>query len=347
MKLDKRIMILSATVVCLAVLVLAQRKVLSVTDVASRPLGHPLWEKPLALEKAAKVILEGGGKSCRLHKGAGHWQVRDRYDYCADFERLTKLLRKIGRLKVGYAFAADKTILARLRLEGPPETQTAKGVRVIVSDAEGREIADLVIGRQRQAAAGSGGQFVRKTGENTVCLVDETFHLLNPGPEYWIQDDLISVEPKHIRQIESYTAGGNLVYRVRRPAPSGPAVLEDAPEGRKVSRARVDQLFDALNPLKVADILGPAPADAAKAPHLVFRLDDGTVYTVFLLSGKHDGPYRLLLRVTPAGRPATGTASSVIGGCAALADPGLWLYGVEKWQFESFFTTAEQLLETK
>ncbi len=344
MKLDKRIMILAASAVCLAAVVLAQRKVFSVTDVNSRPLGYPLWEKPLALDQVVEVVLEGGGKTCRLHKGPDHWQVKDRYDYCADFQRLTKLLRKIGRLKVGYSFAADRATLERLHLEGPPRSPTAKGIRIIMRDANAKTIADLVIGRQRQAAGGSGGQFVRQTGQDTVYLVDETFHLLNPGPEYWIQDDLVSIQPGHIRQVEAYDASGNLVYRIDRPDPSRPAVLEDVPPGRKVSPAKIDQLFDALNPLKVADILGTAPAGAAKGPRLVFHLKGGTCCTVYLLAGKNNDLYRLLLHAEPCDRKS-GARENPVSGCAALADPAVWLYGVEKWQFESFFTTAEQLLE--
>lgn len=345
MDINKRLLILAVMVVALAAVVMVQRNVFSPPNVTSPPLGYPLWQEPLALNQVTALTLQGGGKTCRLVKDSKRWQVENRYAYCADFERITKLLKKISRLKVGYAFTADKATMARLRLEKPSAWENAKGVRIVMNAADGRKIADLVIGRQRQATAGSGGQFVRKTGRKTVFLVDETFHLLNPGPEYWIQDDLISVEPRRIKLVECYDRRGSLIYRVEHPDPTRPAVLAKVPEGRKVSRPKMDQLFDALNPLKVADILGPAPDKPPKAVRLVYHLDDGSRFTVFLLTAKKGELYQVLLRSSPGRQTPKG--ESAAAGCAALADPGTWLYGVEKWQFESFFTDPEQLLEPR
>ncbi len=346
MNIDKRIVVLTVAVACLVVMVFLQGNLFSISGPSGQMIGSRLWEKDLPLNQVTQITLESGSKSCRLHRGPERWQVQDRYEYCADFERITKLLKKINRLKVGFSFSADKDTLERLKLDGPPETKTWNGIHIVMQDKGDLTLADLVIGKQRQTASGGGGQFIRFSNSKTVYLVDESFRFLNAGPEYWIQDDLLSVNPDQISKVECFDANGKMVYRIDHPDDKKTARLANVPDDRMVSQPKIDQILDAINPLKISDVIGPAPTGSNKFPHLVYYLRNGSSYTVFLLPTQKADLYQLLLKKEPPQSSQAEAGTKGPGGCARLADPDLWSFGVEKWQFESFITDYDQLFET-
>ena len=138
------------------------------------------------------------------------------------------------------------------------------------------------------------------------------------------------------------------------------------PKGRAVDANRIDQVMDALAPLSLDDVRPAQGSPEAAGQHrLVYRLYDGREITIYPMA---EGEDRYTLRVAArqiAGaaavdaatepeapgdkksaentdeedEPAIQTAQEIN---AAL---GPWRFSIKKWQYDSFVTRPESLLE--
>jgi hypothetical protein len=141
--------------------------------------------------------------------------------------------------------------------------------------------------------------------------------------------------------------------------------MTPVPSGRTVDAAKVDQVFDALAPLTLDDVRaadGEAPAAESDHIRLVYQLYDGRQISIFPAS---DGKDSYTLRVTakystaptqadskPASQPADEkTPAEKTAAPAPKSAQQLnealrpWVFSLKKWQFDSFITQPEALLE--
>ena len=141
--------------------------------------------------------------------------------------------------------------------------------------------------------------------------------------------------------------------------------MTPVPAGRTVDSAKIDQVFDALAPLTLDDVRagdGEAPAAESDQPRLVYHLYDGRQITIFPAS---DGKESYTLRVAAEDSTAPTQAASAVesqpadekaqaGETAAAATQTArqlnealrpWVFSLKKWQFDSFITQPESLLE--
>ena len=346
-------------------------------------LGKKLFPD-LPVNQVASITIADAKSSVTLTKGDKTWQVKERNNYPADFGELRDAVVKLSRLKIGRSFTGTAESLARLSLLAPAvEEEKGKGTQLILKDSAGKVLTDVILGQTRQSdGGGSGGQYLKKNDDATVFLVDDSFRFLKTAPAEWLQDEILNIKADAILSVSCYADdSAEPVYTLSRPEKGKTPQMSPIPSGRTVDSAKIDQVFDALAPLTLDDV---APADDhAKAGdaafrRLVYRLYDGRQITIFPESDEKDHYWlRIMAETVAAEATDTDSDASTTSDDASgtndqddaskadaaedkkdadapvvktaeeiNADVRPWVFSVKKWQFDSFVTAPDGLLET-
>jgi hypothetical protein len=348
----------------------------------------------LPVNDITRLSLATTEDSVVLAKGSAVWNVESRYNYAADFDKISEFVRKFSKLKIGRSFQGTPETLARLQLIDPAKTDadpTQSGTRVELSDAAGKNIATYILGNARSTDSGSGGQYLRQAEGDTVYLVDESFRFLKTTSTEWLEQDLLDIKEAEVHQVSCYAAGADTpLFMVSRPEKGKPAALLEVPEDRKVDDTKVEQLLGALAPLKIKDLAGerrdPAPA-MGEDLHLTYALFNGQRIHIFPrqlgegdaanfeleafveyaappVEAEKDGDAEeeSTADTDPAPDTQASQASGEEKGAADATKPPTpeemqaltsdlaaklsgWTFVLEKWQWQSFITQVEGLLE--
>jgi hypothetical protein len=327
----------------------------------------------LPVNAVAGVTIADTENRVTLVRGEKVWQVDERDGYPADFDELRDTVVKLSRLKIGRSFSASPESLVRLSLMAPsaPDTEGG-GTRVVLTDQSSNILADITLGQVREAdGGGSGGQYLKKAGTDTVFLVDGDFRFLKTAPAQWLDKEILSIDAEDVASVVCFTGDSQTpVYSLTRPEQGETPRMTPIPEGRTADSAKIDQVFDALAPLTLDDVKageGTPPGGESDRVRLVYHLHDGRRISIFPES---DGEDKYTLRVTAeadeveaaaadaaaAGAPedeapkgeveAPETAAPATKTARQLNEElSPWVFSVKKWQFDSFITRPESLLE--
>jgi len=322
----------------------------------------------LPVNAVTTVTLADSENRVVLVKGNKVWQVDGRGGYPADFDQLRELVVKLSRLKIGRSFPASTESLARLSLMAPSATDASStGKQITLTDASGKILANVILGQRRETDNGEGGgQYLKKVDADTIFLVDGNFRFLKTAPAQWLKKEIIDVNAEEVKSVACYVGDVRTpIYTLLRPEKGEMARMTPVPPGRTADPAKIDQVFDALAPLTLDDVQtadGKPAVPESGQPRLVYDLYDGRQISLFPYS---DGKDRFTLRVTAeesiAEPPADGapdpqpvdektqaeeTAAPAPKTARQLNEElNPWVFLLKKWQFDSFISQPESLLE--
>lgn len=329
----------------------------------------------LPVNEVASVTIADVDNTVTLVKGEKIWQVKERDGYAANFAELRDMIVNLSRLKIGRSFSGSPESLARLSLNLPSTSSDAKsGKQITLKNEAGETIADIILGQLRKTDSGNGGQYLKKTDQDTVFLVDGNLQFLKATPAEWLEKEILNVKADDVASVTCLTGDASTpVYTLTRPKGGDSATLTPIPQGRVANAAKIEQVFEALAPLTVDDVKkadSKQPVAENEHKRLVYRLYDGRRITLFPKSaGEADYTLRLLVaeeqpmsqtKVDDANDPASGPDTS---DDAETANPiasedtivetaqqlneklGSWIFSIKQWQFDSFITELEALLE--
>jgi hypothetical protein len=231
---------------------------------------------------------EGG---VEIVKGPAYWEVKNHYSYPAAFSKLSNFIEKLVDMKIGRSFPADPETIHRLELCNPEDDSCAPdsvAVGVVLKNAEGSPLTEILLGKSREASTGGGGgNYVKPVTEDTIYLVDKNFRFLDKKPAEWIEKELLNIDKAEIRRITCRSPSEEAVeYEIARPEKGETPTLEDIPAGMKPIRSKISSLVNALSPLRIEDVADPeTPPETTgfdSAPFFEYRLFDGTTYTITL-----------------------------------------------------------------
>lgn len=323
----------------------------------------------LPVNTVAGITIADAENRVTLVKGERVWQVEERNGYPADFDELRDTVVKLSRLKIGRSFTGSPESLARLSLTSPSAPDNAgAGRQITLKDRDGKILADLILGQTRETdGGGSGGQYLKMTAADTVFLVDGDFRFLKTAPAEWLKKEVLDIRSDDVASVAFYAGDAPTpVYTLSRPEKGQAARMTPVPPGRTADSAKIDQVLDALAPLTLDDVRAgreKPPAAESDRPRLVYHLYDGRRILIFPES---DGDDSYVLRITAEADPLDAGAAEAPE-TEAEADRqqeeeetplpahesarqlneelSPWVFSVKKWQFDSFITQAESLLE--
>jgi hypothetical protein len=135
----------------------------------------------------------------------GVWSIPSKQDYPADATRQMAAAanalidRKILRVAAQDAQGHEELGVVDPLSSKLDSNSIGVGTRVTMTDADGKDLVDMIIGKQ---VKGSDGQrYVRKANQDVVYVVELNAEPLSTSFDDWIEDDLLKLSPFDIRRV--------------------------------------------------------------------------------------------------------------------------------------------------
>ncbi|MDJ0913188.1 MAG: DUF4340 domain-containing protein [Desulfobacterales bacterium] len=337
----------------------------------SSEMGRLLIDQ-LSVNDIGAITIASTEDTVELKRTAEGWVVSNRYNFPVDFTKLSELVGKLQDLKIGRSFDVTPERLTRLELHSPvdaPTSDSPTAVRIIIQDTHANTMADLLLGKARQASSGSGGHYVRPAAQDKIYLVDKEFRFIKKKTDDWMNKQITDVDAEKIEQVRAYIPSQtDPVYILQRPAKSLAAKLIQPQFSQKIDAAKIDEVLRALSFFSVQDVadpnIDPAATGIDTSRRIEYQLYDGTIYSVYpgkSVDGKTD-QYYLKIRADYRS-PETGVASeppsseSQKSSQEEIAKPDAaanaarlnqriepWTYIISDWEFKNLMTDPQALM---
>lgn len=284
----------AAAAVVLAIVARPSLPVSTPKDVRNTPL-YPDFKDPLSVTDLQIVEYdEGHGEVHPFEvkqvdiKGKACWAIPSHDDYPADAkDQVASVAAGLMGLNIIEMVSDDQGAQREYGVVDPDPKklkigETGVGTKVIMKDKEGKDLLDLVIGKEVPGRTGL--RYVRKVGDSAIYVVEAKTSKLTTKFESWIERNLLGINSFDIKRIwlrdHSVDAmQGALIQRGEMEIEYNDAgepkwkLLEDKkfvmnkdkpgkgqwetvplPEGEELNTSRLDTLKTALDDLKIVDI---------------------------------------------------------------------------------------------
>lgn len=229
----------------------------------------------------SRVQIISGTQSVALVRGDAGWTVESRWNYPANFDRLTRLLRDLERLKVGDVIRGGTEALSDFGLA----TATANNTTTVPAelrllDGQGREVAYLVLGQPRMAADPVGfavpdSQYAR-LNDGPVVLVAPYLDDIPRRADDWLDRIILDVDPESITSVQAHRRDGTH-YGLRQV--DGQIVGDGALSEKAINSYNADVWFRTWQNLTTLSVVDPARDRATlgfnQADRVELRTRDG------------------------------------------------------------------------
>ena len=290
--------------------------------------------------KVAAIEIAQGEKKLTVTKSGTAWGIKERAGYPVRVEQVRAPILRLSNAELVEPKTRLKDRHALLELEDPAG-KDAKSRRVRLLDEKGQPLADIVVGKRRAEAFGTGksGTYVRRPNEIETWLSNADLEL-PLEPKDWLERQVLQIEAGKIARVTVEVPGEEPLTLERDGAAKRDAKYKIAalPEGRKLKAgANVDAIVSMMNQIDLDDVrkLEPAPADA-KVNVARFEADGGLKGVVRVRRDKDEA--WLSLEVTGEG-DAKKTTDEISGRTKG------WEYKVPTWKADGIFKKRADLLE--
>lgn len=198
---------------------------------------------PELLEKAndvAKVTIETAEESLTLSKSGEQWVIENVNNYRINLTPLRDMVRNIALMEKVEKKTANPEFFPRLEVEDVAEGAASR--RVTMQDAEGNELASIILGRSEFGTFNTPHQFVRVAGENQVWLVSGNVTPLSTADQ-WLDKEIVNVANTEPRRVTIRNADGEEVRASRDASGQTSFTLNSLPEGRELKNAAITNEF--------------------------------------------------------------------------------------------------------
>jgi hypothetical protein len=334
-------------------------------------LGQKLFDS-LPVNEIAAITISSPEDTVLLEKGKSVWIVKNRFNYPADFAMIADLIKKIKGIKIGRSFEASAETISRLALHPPDQSevdQDHQGTHIVIENRERNILTDIILGKAREVTSGTGGHYIKSTKTSKVYLVDRDFKFLNTKPSEWLDKDLMDIESENIAKVTCFAPMfKKTIYTLKRPAKGKDPELMQLPQRKKIIPFKVENVFEALSPLRIEDIVDPSHTDSLagfdETPCFEYCLFNGTCYKVYpgssLKNDKDKFYFKATVRYSPAkdltGKEASskgkqkesgkGSSDQIAAKVERINQKLIsWIYIISKWKHESFVADPEEFFE--
>jgi hypothetical protein len=211
----------------------------------------------LAAGKAqvASIAMGQGSNTLTLESKDGRWSLKERSGYPADVEKIRTLLVKLSQAELIEAKTRKPDRYAMLELENRAATDArSRSVRLV--DSNGSTIADVVIGKRRWDAFGSGkgGTYVRTVGDPQTWLANAEFDVA-ADVKAWIKPNVFETESAKISRLTIEMPGEEPLRIERDGAADSKATFVGLPDGKKLKDASAaDSVLRAASAIEADDV---------------------------------------------------------------------------------------------
>ncbi len=272
---------------CGAVFVTMQQPAARPVQIGDAPAFPALHEHPDAV---AKVIITAPAGAVTLVRGTDdRWVAPDRYDYPIAANKLRQLVAQLADMRLIEPKTDRPERYARLQVEDVEGDAKSRLVRL--EDADGKVLAEAILGKRRQKLTGTepAGTYLRRPGEAQSWLASGGMDVDEKVTD-WLEPEVVAVAGDSVQQIEISPPAGQS-YRVVRDALEANLHLDGLAEGEQLKKdANLNQLTGALATMRLDDVKPAGEITWPDEQHTVrVKTFDGVEITLRLatLDDKH------------------------------------------------------------
>lgn len=266
----------------------------------------------LVVNSVASLRINAGKDQVTLERKGEAWSIKERGGYPADAQKIGPFLLKLAGLKVVQTDAISEALRPRLQLA--PPGQTDGGTALDMTDAAGKSLGSLIIGKaltKKSEIPGATqetptGRYLLVREQPTVAVaVNDPLSDIDANPKAWLDQSF--AKPERVKSI-TLAADGKPRWRVARAEEAGIAwQLQDAAKTEELDGNKPQELAGTLGNLALVDVaVSPKPDELGltNGDMLTVETFDGLTYVYTI--GRKNGENRAVtvsLTGTPAPAP--------------------------------------------
>lgn len=318
--------------------------------------------KDLDISKIGQLEIKTKDEPISITKtGDDAWGLASRGGYPVDAEKFRKLVFAIKGLE-----AADRMTEATDKYDRLGVGEKPESGQVRLLDSAGKELAGLIVGKEREGKpsqeggfAGPSGQYVRVAGNPAVYKIKESIQV-ESQPTQWLQREIVKVEENNLQEIRVKNEGTTQSFALARIGTNPFKVLNPIPSGQREKTVAVGGVGRALSNLMLNDVVG---AEDAKAKEIKFGSTyeaiqkNGLVYVAETGAHNEDRYVKLSARYDPAmdlAKSDERTSDTVTAKSLELADVAMkkvndrtakWIYQIPSYAYENLNKKFSDMIE--
>ena len=291
----------------------------------------------------ATVEIVQGEKKTTLVRDGDQWKVKERAGYPANPERVRQLLTSLASAELIEPKTASKERHKQLELEDPSAKDSkARGIRIL--DAKGNPFAEVVLGKSRYDAFGSGkgGVYVRRLAEAQTWLATGE---PKGGVEFkdWVSTAAFETDTAKITKLTLEHPGEEALVIEKGEAkdPKDPKFkLAKMPDGKKFKQGvTLDQIPQAFSSIEMEDVRRIEATPVGDNVSVLKLESEGGLVTTLRLRKEGD--------ITWLSFQATGGEGDVKKKADEITAKGAgWEFRLPQWKAEQIGKRRADLFET-
>ncbi len=262
------------------------------------------------LNDVAHIEIKDGTGEVNLVQKGDLWVVKERADYPANFEQVSRFLQKVWNLKPVQTLQVGPSQLARFDLLAPSKEAKHSGTLLSLKNKDGKQVAALLAGKQYlkkssqslgQREFPAGRYLMPENDAKRIALVSDPLSDLVTKPERWLNRDFIKIEKPKSIALDGTTP--TMKWKLVRENDSAQWKFADPKPGEELDNTKAAPLASSISSLNFTDVLEPG-ANLENPSTVTIETVDGFIYTLKIGQLKGETyPLTLSVEATPPPQP--------------------------------------------
>lgn len=182
----------------------------------------------------AKIEIKNAKQSFSMTRAGDNWGLDQKDGYRVDFAKVKSAIVNLSEFKLIEKKTSDAKRYARLELDAPTSVE-AKSRQVILRDAKGAVLADVIIGKLNPNLFGTGGAgtYIRRGDEKATWLARGQVEL-GEEPNNWMARQIVNYGQEKVRRVVVKNPDGAEIVLAKADATDKNFKIENLPEGRSI-----------------------------------------------------------------------------------------------------------------
>ncbi len=298
-----------------------------------------------ALDDARTIKVTRSGGVVTVRRKDKLWTVTETSGYPARMDKIGEILNGLAQLETIEAKTADAKRYGKLEV-GEPTAKDTKSARVVISDAKGTTLADLIVGKIKYSISGADGMYVRRPGEERTWLVRGNLEV--PQDRIgWVDQSVMEIDLDRVRSVVLRVPGNKPVRLFKEKRSQQDFKIKDMPKGTEIKDVfTVEDIARILQSLSFADVrrADKIKIDLSAKPRAHYQTFDGL--TLDLWVAETDGKTWLAAKAGPMKAPAPD--AKVKKEIAAINTRfATWRFALPDYELKSLKHTLKDLVKPK
>ena len=291
------------------------------------------------INTAAAIEIVQGDKKLTLERSGEQWKLKERAGYPASAEKARALVLQLSSADMVEPKTSSKDRYALLELQDPASKDSkSRGVKVL--DDKGKPLADVVLGKSRPEAFGSGraGFYVRKAADNQTWLAVGDPKATAEVKD-WVQTGIFSTVSDKITRLTIAHPGEEPLVIEKGTEKDQKFKLAAMPDGKKLKQGvTIDQVPQGFSSIDLEDMRKLEATPAGDKVSVLTLEAEGGLKVTFRLNKDGDASW---LSFTATGE---GDAKKQADEINAKATG--WEFKIPGWKADTIAKRAADLFET-